>query len=126
MREILFRGKRKDNYEWCEGFYARYRNKHYIIEMVNELIVNWHEVFPDTVGQYTGLNDRNGKQIFEGDILRTDLCAETLTVIFNVYCATFQVLLPDGYSEGFCEQYSVTSHVKVIGNIHDNPELMEV
>lgn len=127
MREILFRGKQKDNYEWCEGFYARYRNKHYIIEMVNELIVNWHEVFPDTVGQYTGLTDKNGKRIFEGDIV--DCWSEGVNAkgtvqqrkdgMWIIYPAWQKIIM-----WSLCPDEHCNTTVVVIGNIHDNPELI--
>lgn len=78
-----------------------------------------------TVGQFTGLFDKNGKKIFEGDILRTDLCDKPLLVMFNEGCGAFQVLFDDGYSEGFLERYSDINHLEVIGNIYDNPELLK-
>ena len=64
MREYLFRGKRTDNGEWAEGYlnYNKARNQHYIMDDVNAFPIPVHK---ESVGQYTGMNDKNGRKIFE-------------------------------------------------------------
>ena len=136
MREILFRGKRVDNGEWIEGCFANAAwyldDKEMAVIFPADLcmfpmceVSNYEEVDLETVGQFTGLIDKNDKRIFEGDILKSDdLYEEPLSVIFNENCGAFQVLFKDGYSDGFLEQYTDVRHIEVIGNIHDNPELL--
>jgi uncharacterized phage protein (TIGR01671 family) len=136
MREIKFRG-RKSNGEWVYGYYV---GKDTIIQFGN---VNFdlgfidtspcYEVIPDTIGQFTGLHDKNGKEIYEGDIVKWTMtqmgvtedggyeeydsdeigviewCKDALYV--GEYCAV-------GFS------YESEDYAEVIGNIHDNPELL--
>ena len=126
MREILFKGKRTDNGEWVEGFYYNDLwgdNAHYIIYDGTD-----YEVIPETVGQYTGLEDKNGKSIFEGDIVycKSRLDNAIMVVIFE--CGQFRMVLSENYrsyqtNSGF---YDINCFDKeVIGNIYDTPELLK-
>ena len=143
MREILFHGKRADNGEWVEGdlLQIKYYNKP-IIEckiMPQTPVSSAYPVLPETVGQFTGLTDKNGKKIFEGDIVKTHYANAQKSdfieqVVFHngKFCAYFSnqlckqwVNLYDG-TEHLPQDKSVyMDSVEVIGNIHDNPELME-
>ena len=134
MREILFRGQCCTDGKWVEGYLG--------IEVPDELVIqqfsfdeyfksnciDQYSVKPETVGQYTGLTDKNGKKIFEGDILEGDLDdnldpgAKWRSVVvwgkFGWNCKGGHVSLPIDESD--------IEEGEVIGNIHDNPELMEV
>lgn len=132
MREILFRGKRIDNGEWVEGYFCmKYfqdapHSRHVIQYKTEYSSKEWRpdymvaEVDPTTVGQFTGLTDKNGKRIFEGDVVRADNGHISQVVYwydgFCLYCE--------------CHKWHTTDVcapiVEIIGNIHDNPELMEV
>ena len=132
MREILFRGKRTDTGEWVEGFYAKSGDKTFIL-VDNDIAVGYvsmKEIIPETVGQYTGLTDMNGKRIFEGDIHERE--NHFFVVKYGKYrdCETNE----DGYGWYFeythrkgCEGFGGTEneYVNIVGNIHDNPELLK-
>lgn len=141
--ERSFRGKRKDNGEWVEGFYVclsnhacfanQLRYKHYI---VRDVCLDFNlggaeevEVVPETVGQYTGLKDKNGRRIFEDDIVEVEYNAN-YGGIAKQRIGIFQVELHNGCfmkrREGdayylFCP----TDVHTIIGNIHDNPDMKE-
>jgi uncharacterized phage protein (TIGR01671 family) len=127
MREILFRGKRKDNGEWVEG--GIYHNSEdEIVFIIKDTGLGYHEfieVIPETVGQFTGLydNDKNGTKIFEGDIVKgKDYLEEGLEVYGCIDHRNGSFVIVGD----FITYYRWLDYeVEVIGNIHDNPELLE-
>lgn len=157
MREILFRGKRKDNGEWVEGYYTElpcgslgatiFSNddelvcedtKSYIIKVFTKQHTNYsnsnplqviecekYEVIPETVGQFTGLTDKKGKKIFEGDIVKATTGIEGYKstyhstiqeVKYNAEMCGIAVFLPFDNSD--------MVEIEVIGNLYDNPTLL--
>lgn len=138
MREILFRGKRLDNSEWVEG------NLHTLFDGTTLIIskgaggftishgedvfqtAHVYEIDPETVGQFTGLTDKNGRKIFEGDVLswvdwkgiKRSSCVQ-YDAEWNRFC----VRLSGAESIGVNRHLS--SDIEVIGNRWDNPELLE-
>lgn len=141
MREILFRGKRIDDKQWIEGSLGCWYESTYILNMSRELIYTSDRVFPYTVGQYTGLEDKNGKRIFEGDIVRYVYepgkgfwNANQLSVIsykkvgFHMegIFGTNKYACMGGWLESipFDQEAENIPEFEVIGNIHDNPELI--
>lgn len=131
MREILFKAKRKDNGEWIEGYYVYCWKRHYILQVLNKAIgfdereYEWVEVDPDTICQYTGLTDKNGKKIWENDILRIGENAK-LMVSWHHFKASW-VLSKKGwmYNHFFGESVE-PEDVEAVGNIFDNADLLEV
>ena len=137
MRDYLFRGKRKDNGEWVEG-YLVIADERYFIAKCPECITSLYypddiysftgfvEVIPETVGQYTGLTDKNGKGIFEGDIVKTDKFSEPNKQYIIKYDLLFGAFIGhDRYNFYFVTFDGDSDEFEVIGNIHDNPELMK-
>lgn len=125
MRKYKFRGKRLDNGEWVYGSLAETHGKLFIgIPTAPDnpvYMMDWHIVDPDTIGQFTGLLDKNGKEIYEGDILG---CPEDKyflpeTLIFKEGC----FMVEDGYTTTAMNVID-EKYRTIIGNIHDNPELL--
>lgn len=133
-REILFHGKRIDNGEWVEGVLPLFNDRiAYIVydgdayestECGLKTLIHdrYFEVDPTTVGQFTGLADKNGKKIFEGDICKVGSYAYKVEFLYSQWW--FVILSKKVY----CCPY-LNSHCgercEIIGNIHDNPELLE-
>lgn len=133
MREIKFRGKRLDNGEWIVGNLITYESSQCAIMCKQFTKIGYEateiarriEVNPATVGQYTGLKDRNGREIYEGDVMR--FITEFGEAI------TSEVAFMDGFFHVQGEEdddiYGITyvvesMNAEIIGNIHDNPELL--
>ena len=136
MREILFRGKRTDNGEWIEGYLYRISEYQTPFIMIKGRHAESYEVDPETVGQYTGLTDKNGKRIFEGDIIQfgarikdvrwnSEAMAWELTDIGVPDCDVNHLHNTVSLSELYVEACYGEMTSEVIGNIHDNPELLE-
>ena len=144
MREILFRGKRYDNDEWVYGSFCMDALEQLngpcgldgFIRLFDKTAekkkMQMYEVDRETVGQYTGLTDKNGKKIFEGDIVESAFTKKAYIVCFGEYTYTDDW----GDEQEACGWYNIEdggyktafgnpgAWANVIGNIHDNPELL--
>lgn len=153
MREILFRGKRKDNGEWIEGYIVKLGKESFSdperYGICNKAIpiggsavcynLKIDEVIPETVGQFTGLTDKNDNKIFEGDIISAITLdtgnEQTAVVCFGNFIDENN---GDEYIGFFIDfdgiKTTITqlameeckNRIEVIGNIYDNPELLKV
>lgn len=122
MREIEFRGKLIKDKSWTYGNLYIHKNSSVIITPYDTLIGKYGQVEPETVGQYTGLKDKNGTKIFEGDILEyefEDIGKQKAYVDWNGKYASFTL---EVISEDF--EYAPIESGVIIGNIYDNPELI--
>ena len=126
-REILFRGKIielcKYQGQWLEGFFGSDNGKTFIA-IQNENGLNGYFCDSKTVGQYTGLTDKNGTRIFEGDIVKTSHGGSTYYAKIEWDDGSFWVTNHDIQMPSYISEVSKT-YLEVIGNIHDNPELLK-
>lgn len=138
-REILFRGKRKDGGIWLFGDLRQWSKTRKGI--CDYALKNTSEVDPKTVGQFTGLTDKNSTKIFEGDIIHAHYAnapkadfVEQVVFCDGRFCSLFSTI--DGSGKMWSALPFSAPHIKndksiymewceVIGNIHDNPELLE-
>lgn len=128
MRDILFRGMAVDSKKWVQGYYTNCHGAelehnttgHFIVEYPDK----WHEIYTDTIGQYTGLCDKNGKRIFEGDIVQRNE-KETFEIKWDR--GGFCLSAKSSYTESgelFLPLIRI-EEMEVIGNVFENQELLE-
>ena len=129
MCENIYRGGWIKNGEWIEGYYVFLNDTHYILEVGSEdwgVNGEWFQVVPKSVGQFTGLKDKNGKKIFEGDIIRYQRGIdkfELMIVVWNE--STASLVLAYSKDMHYYETLMNTKYYcEVIGNIYYNPELL--
>lgn len=127
-REIIFKARRKDNGEWVEGYYQKRfdldgSEQHLIFWSKSYTVWEYAEINPDTICQYTGLTDKNGKRIWENDIIELPGEDGYFVCEWQEDTARF-VLNGEGLTVDFDNYWSY--EVEVIGNIFDNPDLLEV
>ena len=125
MRDIIFRGKREDNGEWINESetYIKGGDGTWLCDESNDVV----KVLPETVGQYTGLTDKNGVKIFEGDILGgylDDNYPENQTVMEVVWCNYWWGTKEIGCDPDLLE-WEDGEILEIVGNVFDNPEMMK-
>lgn len=135
MRKIKFRGKRVDDGVWIYGdYHRRAGNVHTIIAMepdkYGKVFYAVNQVIPDTVGQFTGLYDKNGKEIYEGDVIGCHNPSIKHLIFYNEKQGRFMAALNGDIENDFVgvcglDDSRWIGSKKVIGNVYDNPELLK-
>ena len=119
----LYRAKRIDNGEWVEGYLYGIWERRYILWGMTNDVPDMIEVDPSTICQCTGLKDKNGKLIWENDIVR---CGKNCTVTWCDTFASWRLNTSEWMYSHFFGEACKPEDVEIVGNIFDNPELLEV
>lgn len=127
MREIKFRGKRTENLMWIEGGYVEWVDihDHRMFHIISRN--GYHnDVIPETVGQFTGLLDKNGKEVYEGDIIfeSTDGINTGWEIRYDVSLSQYRAENISDERDDIQLNAVWLDRSEIIGNIHDNPELI--
>lgn len=139
MRTIQFRGKRIDNNKWVFGDLITNNGKPFIVNGVAEsneeyiALENWQPVHPKTVGQFIDLTEKKGKEIYEGDIVECRFMfhgkpSKTMflsKIIYNQHIACYQISYLNNDNIFVHDDIGFRYELKIIGNIHDNKELLK-
>lgn len=141
MREIKFRGYNRKNKQWLHGFYLQNRGAHFVCPDEFATGKSWedYEVDPETVGQFTGLLDKDGREIYEGDAVECVSWNEYFSTAPGQPMEAFRRKMYVSFRRGGFKMVEPMPHpmtdnewdiiyngdVVVIGNIHDNPELLK-
>ena len=125
----LWRGKRTDNGEWVDGFLVKMWGTVHLQDKEDENLAV--PVDPETLGECTGLRDKNGKLIFEGDVVRTKKYGKDVYYSnvndYDIFVVKFEPALfrLENHNRRFILDDDGYSKLEIIGNIHDNPELLK-
>ena len=133
-RTIKFRGKSLYNDEWVYGYLLERNDRTEIYNVNPDGSLFWANVYPQTVGQFTGLCDRNGREIYEGDVIKSMYNDIYHVIRYNDLIAAFSAVLINQYmydNDGLRTECHITEAwigdctKVVVGNIYDNPELLK-
>lgn len=117
----LFKAKRLDNGEWVQGYLFGIWEKRYILYGTTNDIPNMIEVDPSTICQCTGLKDKNGKLIWENDIVKINNSKVNTLITFR----DFEIICKIPNEKYYKHRLEYDTEYEVVGNVFDNPELLE-